>query len=891
MRAVLMVWLLAGWASAQQIMQQGFEAKGPYWKPGSSDAAYKVVRHGLTDSTALSGQRSEHLRLQVEKGSFIHFVFDVPRAPITEELAVSLALKATRPGIQLYCRAVLPRERDPKDPTRNLTVLLRCEAYNTTRWKTVPLLSPVKALREQQRLLNVKFGREVSIDGAYIDQLVLNVYDGPGTIDVYIDDLSIGPVIGSLPPKEVPAAPVVRPGLSSIPTAVLPSVLNDVRFSGKRLLVGDKPFFMRAIRHTGMPLHVLNDALFNTLFFDETVPDTLIKDASQRGFKIVAALEPRREELSRRMARFLESDAMLAWSIGSNLDADRFDQARQLANELRQGDPTRVLLADVWDNFLAYDRSLDNTLIGTHRWPLFTSLELDNYRKWLTHRRNLTRNSYAWTWIQTHSQEWFMEMLYPRSRQRPQIYREPIGPLPEQIRLLSYVALASGYRGLAFWSDEFLADSHQGRDRLLGLALLNQELKLLERILLEVTEAPEWVETSNKDIKAAIFRVPQNVLILPVWVGPGAQYVPGQAAVSRLEVHVPAAPTNCSAWEVTPGRIVHYPVERDARGAVIKLENFSLTTALILTADTSPKGMLVHLQTLQKEMAPAAADWLLKLAKEELTKVEAVDNELVKLGVGLTDGPSLLAKARQAIQASERYRLNRQHSEAYAQAEVALRALRLLMRAHWEQAVRPLQVPTASPYAVSFYTLPRHHLLLEELRARRPGANVLPHGDFEIPPGKTQTGWTVQEIASLDPVTTDVRRVAEGAHGGKGQCVLLSVRAKDPHRAPAALERTFVALHSPAVRLTPGTLVRVSGWVKIPSPITASADGALLYDSVGGEPLAVRLTGPIPKWKYFSLYRRIPDEGPQKGQIHVTLALAGLGTVYFDDIQIEPLLP
>jgi len=55
--------------------------------------------------------------------------------------------------------------------------------------------------------------------------------------------------------------------------------------------------------------------------------------------------------------------------------------------------------------------------------------------------------------------------------------------------------------------------------------------------------------------------------------------------------------------------------------------------------------------------------------------------------------------------------------------------------------------------------------------------------------------------------------------------------------------------------------------------------------------LAVRLTGPIPKWKYFSLYRRIPDEGPQKGQIHVTLALAGLGTVYFDDIQIEPLLP
>jgi hypothetical protein len=213
------------------------------------------------------------------------------------------------------------------------------------------------------------------------------------------------------------------------------------------------------------------------------------------------------------------------------------------------------------------------------------------------------------------------------------------------------------------------------------------------------------------------------------------------------------------------------------------------------------------------------------------------------------------------------------------------------MRAHWDRAVRDLDVPSSSPYAVSFYTLPRHHQLLAELSTRRPGPNVLPHGNFEFPAGKVQPGWTWQQVSTLDPVTTEVQRVTEGARGGKGQCVKLSVNAKDRGRPPAALERTFVALHSPAVRLTPGTLVRIIGWVKIPNPITASADGALLYDSVGGEPLAVRLSGPIPKWKYFSLFRRVPSEGPQKGQIHVTLALAGLGSVYFDDVQIEPLVP
>ena len=38
-----------------------------------------------------------------------------------------------------------------------------------------------------------------------------------------------------------------------------------------------------------------------------------------------------------------------------------------------------------------------------------------------------------------------------------------------------------------------------------------------------------------------------------------------------------------------------------------------------------------------------------------------------------------------------------------------MRPLRILMRAQWERAVRDLDnLPTASPYAVSFFTLPRH---------------------------------------------------------------------------------------------------------------------------------------------------------------------------------------
>jgi len=49
--------------------------------------------------------------------------------------------------------------------------------------------------------------------------------------------------------------------------------------------------------------------------------------------------------------------------------------------------------------------------------------------------------------------------------------------------------------------------------------------------------------------------------------------------------------------------------------------------------------------------------------------------------------------------------------------------------------------------------------------------------------------------------------------------------------------------------------------------------------------MAVRLHR-TPGWRQVTLFREVPESG----RIHVTLALTGLGTAYFDDVKIEPLL-
>jgi hypothetical protein len=115
--------------------------------------------------------------------------------------------------------------------------------------------------------------------------------------------------------------------------------------------------------------------------------------------------------------------------------------------------------------------------------------------------------------------------------------------------------------------------------------------------------------------------------------------------------------------------------------------------------------------------------------------------------------------------------------------------------------------------------------------------------------------------------------------------VVLTQRDNKPLPAPAALERTYLAVNTPMIRLQPDTWVRISGWVRVPWTISASADGVLIFDNACGEGMGMRITEGTP-WKKFHLYRKVPASGT----IWLTAALTGIGTVYFDDLKIEPLM-
>ncbi len=690
-----------------------------------------------------------------------------------------------------------------------------------------------------------------------------------------------------------------RPALNQRP--------DEVRLEGGHLKIGNQRLFMLGIRHTGTPLEALREAGFNTVWLDESSPSGLIEKASNQGFWIVPALHPpevveqpggkipgqlvSNEAFSRNVSRFLREPAVLCWDLGGNLPFEKTRAVMNTALDIHKFDPLRPLAADVRDGFLSYSRAGNQQLmIGTHRWPLQTSLELGAYREWLMQRRRLLdENAFCWTWIQTHLPDWFMTAAYERTSGR---FSEPIGPQPEQIRLLSYIAIGCGYGGLAYWSDRFLADSHMGRDRLLALALLNQEFRLLEPLLVSASE-PQWIpawipgrgpvpDQPLPSVMAAVLRCDKAVLVLPIWMGLGSQYVPpqGYLPLVKLKVNVP---DNYTAWEVSPGSFRSYESKPVLGGKEVTLEKFDLTKAIVFTADIMGRGSLVpRFQEMQRSMRKDAAQWTHDQAQEEIVKVARIHDELKTMGRKIDDGDALIDRARQWLDRSRKHRVNGEFEKAYEDAHQAMRAVRILIRQHWDTAVHKLTTPVACPFALSFYTLPRFWQYYDEIVKLHPGQNVLPEGDFEWPPNKQST-WGLEEIPSLDDVEGEAKRVANDPREGK-QCLMLKLKAKDPLKAAQVLERTFLAIHSPAVHLPPGTPVRISAWVRVPGDIIGSPDGALLYDSAGGEPLAVRVMLPT-SWRQFILYRTVPDSGT----INVSMALTGLGTVYFDDVRIEPL--
>jgi hypothetical protein len=929
--------LAAGWLVAEsprnQFHRDGFAGRQPVFVAADANVVVEEKDHRIVADRYYTAPSAEYLKIEAKPAGkavdaeFAHYAYEVPKTPVSPAdgtiASASLWVRSFRPGIQLRARVRLPKERDPANPEQELSCLILGESYPEEKvrsWQRLSLNNPAEALQKQLPVLRARLKRELDTSGAYIDRILLNVYAGPGVSEVWIDDLDIGPCIQELGKPRLPGVPASRVREQYHPF--------NVEFRNGGIRIDEKPFFMRAVRWTDCPLKELRDANFNTIVLPGEAEAATVEEAVRNGYMIVAGVpllkesvtgesvgtvSVEAERLAEHFRRFRSGDGVLMWDLGMNRKTEDVKAVTRTAEIFRSYDARRPRGVNLWDGFSAYGESMN--VLGSHRWPLFTDLPLDRYRDWLLQRRALAGpGKLHWTWIQAHAPDWYVKLAEPQSPVQQVSTNavttpsNPIGPQPEQIRLLTYISLASGYRGYGIWSDRWLAASHHGRDRYIETYLLNCEMQLLEPVLFAADEEKtEWITTSHPYVKAAVIRGKRGIAVLPVWMGPGSQCVPEQGAVENLVLKVGRVPDGYDPWVLTPASYENLHSSGKVRqvpgGTEITLPRFDLTAIVVFTNDTAPDGLIVRWQdNIRHTFGADAARMAREQADLVYKKVTAVHEKLTALGVPpVTGAEDLLLKSRQSLRASAKAMDNGQNDVAYREARTALRPLRILMRDHWRHATDTLPAVTSSPFAVGYYTLPQHFELANKMAAAKPGENLMKYGTFELSeaaPGDgaavaSLPGWSSRQ-SSLDGATM-IASVVEHAAGTKDtkeqilgrNCLRLKVdqhmTAKTTGAIPQALERTAVAVMSPTINAPPGQWVRISFLASVPG-VAASADGVVAFDSIGGEPLAVRIVN-TKDWKRYALYRQVPADG----KVSVTFALTGIGMAMFDDVRVEPM--
>jgi hypothetical protein len=901
--AGLVIALLSLCANAAEVRDgqliDSFETLEPNWRIAHlSDRGRLVnqIRANLADDQ----NRCERFYWKVGSGgSALRLELPLAPAVVVDDMQASLAIRSNSGGWRLGLGLVFPEVKDPATGSAATVVIQGTPSPAAAGFQTVTVRLSEAEIREKIVLLRARLRTTIDPRDVRVDRVVLIGTLDPGEPVLELDDLSVSPFVpvdGGEMAESTETAPPAR------------GRTGQIEFRLDRLYVDGRPILPRIVPHHGEPLTEIRATGANVVWIPRW-DDTRLLDAIQRQGLWATAAPPvpvtqTGEALDRASAGLLPFDAttspILFWMLGTRLKSGHREIVESWSAQVEEADRTfrRPLAAELAEDERYYSRYLG--LIGTSRHMIGSSLGLDDYARWLEERRAQSRPGAAmWTWIQVEP--------------APALAALPSAPEtltvePEQIRQQVYAALMAGYRGVGYWTTKpFTPDDAVSRERQIAIALLNQELTLLEpwlatsgsasaaEVLADGHAVPGSLFSSRsagkpesdvaspakpEGLETAVLRTDHGTLLLVRVSERNSQFCPGKLAAQDIHLLVPGGDETSLAVELTPTRVSFEPrKERATGGLKIHLREVDETAAILITSN---QQVVDQIRSQVAEQAQPCGEAWVELARLKLARVMAVDNDLRRGGGPNPETSSVLAVARKLV-AEAQAALNRSDwHAARTGSRQALRLVRSVQQAHWELAVKELTSPVASPYTMSFDSLPAHWRLIERLGRHRPRGetNLLPSGNFEDADSLLPAGW--------DHDQSDVEGVAAASElypEGYRSAYSLRMRAGlKPGAQPIhSLSSPAITWTSPGMPVYAGQLVHISGRAKVPQSLQGGIDGLTIHDSLLGKAGAIRLHAEQ-DWRRFELLREVPASQ----ELRITISLSGFGEVYLDDLQVVP---
>lgn len=979
----LLVLALAGAVSSADdppstFKKEGFEAPKPSWRREQTDASVSIQAHDRSNRAAHEGRTSERFLFRAGPGSALYFSQPVPRVAISDDAQASLYVRANRPGVQLFGKVVLPADIDPETGRPSFLLIPGETLQGTDRWERLDLKDLRATLARQARILRLGTERRVSLDGAYLERLVVNLYGGAGETEVFLDDMTVGPFAEEKPDVEENPDPFarnenaeVKPDTNANPAAPdrserpapRPDRSKDtarVQILGTLLSKDRLDWFPVVVHAPGADPTALFQANVDVLALDRDTPERVAEEATRAGLLLMPTLDLRPggtpETVVAKAETYPYRDHVAMWNLGDDLGAspdpkarkDELERVRRAIiglHDLPDGRP-RVLMGTVTDGLPLYalaGRNLDVFGVeaadwGTVRNPLDTKL-------FLTQRRDLTalKTPHAphLAWIPVSAPPSASRNIW--GLDEPPVWGHP-QIQPEQIRMYAYAALSAGYRGLGFRAEGEIT-TEAGRTRLMEIALIAAELKLVEAILAKGPEPiqawnvferdPEQIVVFNPlgaaagysqqrsspltrpqkevpphpTVKAASIPVDdkRGKLILIADYAGLSQHQPPQSGFNDLKVMI-QAPENAQALEITPAGIQVLPRERVTGGMKVTIPVFSGTSMVLVTTDL---GIKARLERAVQATRPKAVEFAIEQARAAIRETAEINAQLLRDKHPSRDAEDLLQQAdthlKAAIEAQERL----DYTLAWAEARWVGRSIRHLRRRNFEKAMTAANtlmarqmkdedrkgpyiwfVPNSCPPLTAYQTLPELYTWLDTIQGNTGpfGENLLASGDFESGgiAEMAREGW--RDVSHVQEDAEGAIQYVEGAGYGRERNDALRLRVAPKELDKKAMEKLVpfldhpaAAVRSPAIPVVRDRLYRIRVLIRLVPQLPGGTGGIIVRDSIGGPAYEFRATDLCPFWREVTLYRLAPEDGTMT----VTLGLAGYGEAYFDRLRID----
>ena len=860
--------------------------EGPATQVSVSPApGLRLISQGTETAAPHTGNGCESLVLETTTPLLAQLQLSLPQAAVIDEFSATLWVRCEQPGAQLASRVLLP---DTAATTgRPLEVTVTGPPLQTGgRWQPLTVADLPSQLQARLPALRAEHGPQVSLTGATIVGLAVELPLGVGRYAIAVDDLAVtGLVSQTLGPRPNTPPPPPETMPPEPPLAAAAGLVRGV------LEVAGKPFFPRAIEHNGEPLTALSRLGFNCVRLREPASADLLVEAARADIWIICP-PPTLPEVDLREPEKLPAfstkwDRVLLWDMGHGLSADDVPQLAEQVRRLRICDRRqgRPVIASADSGLRDLSRHLD--MLVARREVLGTSLELANYLTWLQQQPRLARPGTPL--LTTLSTE-----IDPRTAAQAALLSGTGHrglPVDEESLLgASFTALAAGSRGILFTSTRRLdAEDPETIARAAAVQTVNLELETIAAWGASGRFTAE-ADTSDPEVRAMVIEASRSRVVL-VW-----RAVQGGQVMARhyrgdiprqeqpLTLLIPGVPEAHRPWSITHSTLRPLEHRRVTGGVAMTLDNFHAAAVVLISGDHAATA---HVQEIVRRTAPTAALLARSQAAAAIARSSRLAAELPRQAIGQLPVTEMLTEAQREAGRAEAV-IATDPATAVQLLERARAIAGQLERLFWERGVTATGSMVASPLTTSSATLPDHWRLITALSTASPGDNLLRAGDMEAIDSLARAGWRHFVHADTD-VTTAVELSSLQPAAGQTSLRLMAT-AVDPEQPPLVLETPPLWISTPPVRAAAGTLLEISAQVWVPAAITGSVDGLLVFDSYGGPALAERVnqTG---NWRRLVLYRMVPPaagDGTDPPPLTVTFALTGLGEARLDSVSIRP---